>query len=370
MEALRRSGADGVMIGRGCYGRPWFLAQVAHFLRTGSRLPEPPLAAQKDILTSHYHAILQPFRRPRRGPSGAQARILVLARPAWFGGIPRGDEPAARCRIGPAADRCLLRPADRPRRDPNAARARRRYWRKRHDQPGHPRGAGLAGSEAGSRRGADSQRAAGARRAARSGRPVPLRQSCRGAVPRHFDGGPGTASPARPGSRGQPLVPAGPAGPPERCHRVGSRPEPGEPAAQQAGHHRAGLVASRGTWRGAAGPAGRLGGPCARPAACVPRRRAQRHRDGGHPRARGEEPALRHSRCSAIAGNQRGRPGSRTCRADPRRGRPDPRAGRPDGDLRREADRPHRGEHPSGARTCAEAGAVGLRAARPLPRGV
>ena len=43
-EALRRSGADGLMIGRGCYGRPWFLAQVAHFLRTGQRLPEPSLA--------------------------------------------------------------------------------------------------------------------------------------------------------------------------------------------------------------------------------------------------------------------------------------------------------------------------------------
>jgi tRNA-dihydrouridine synthase B len=60
-EALRRSGADGVMIGRGCYGRPWFLSQVAHFLRTGSRLPEPPLAQQKDILTRHYHAILDHF---------------------------------------------------------------------------------------------------------------------------------------------------------------------------------------------------------------------------------------------------------------------------------------------------------------------
>jgi tRNA-dihydrouridine synthase B len=60
-EALRRSGADGVMIGRGCYGRPWFLSQVAHFLRTGSRLPEPTLAQQKDILTSHYNAILDHF---------------------------------------------------------------------------------------------------------------------------------------------------------------------------------------------------------------------------------------------------------------------------------------------------------------------
>jgi tRNA-dihydrouridine synthase B len=60
-EALRRSGADGVMIGRGCYGRPWFPGQVAHFLRAGARLPEPALPDQKAILTSHYHAILQRF---------------------------------------------------------------------------------------------------------------------------------------------------------------------------------------------------------------------------------------------------------------------------------------------------------------------
>ena len=59
--ALRRSGADGVMIGRGCYGRPWFLAQVSHFLRTGARLPEPPLARQKVTLLAHYDAILSRF---------------------------------------------------------------------------------------------------------------------------------------------------------------------------------------------------------------------------------------------------------------------------------------------------------------------
>ena len=60
-EALRLSGADGVMIGRGCYGRPWFLSQVAHFLRTGTRLPEPPLARQKAVLLRHYHAMLSRF---------------------------------------------------------------------------------------------------------------------------------------------------------------------------------------------------------------------------------------------------------------------------------------------------------------------
>ena len=61
VEALRRSGADGVMIGRGCYGRPWLPAAVAHYLDTGERLPEPGLAAQKSILLRHYHAMLSHF---------------------------------------------------------------------------------------------------------------------------------------------------------------------------------------------------------------------------------------------------------------------------------------------------------------------
>lgn len=62
-EALARSGADGVMIGRGCYGRPWFPAQVAHFLRTGRCLAEPDLARQKAILLGHYQAALSWFGR-------------------------------------------------------------------------------------------------------------------------------------------------------------------------------------------------------------------------------------------------------------------------------------------------------------------
>tara|TARA_B100001939_G_scaffold331712_3_gene330040 strand:+ start:38878 stop:39840 length:963 start_codon:yes stop_codon:yes gene_type:complete len=57
-EALRQSGADGVMIGRGTYGRPWFISQVIHYLKTGEKLPDPPLSVQKDILMEHYEAIL------------------------------------------------------------------------------------------------------------------------------------------------------------------------------------------------------------------------------------------------------------------------------------------------------------------------
>ena len=59
--ARTRSGADGVMVGRGCYGRPWFPAQVAAFLRDGRRLPDPSLAVQKATLLEHYEAMLAHF---------------------------------------------------------------------------------------------------------------------------------------------------------------------------------------------------------------------------------------------------------------------------------------------------------------------
>jgi tRNA-dihydrouridine synthase B len=62
-EARRRSGADGVMIGRACYGRPWLPRIIAHYLGTGTLLPEPELDAQKTILLGHYDAMLTHFGR-------------------------------------------------------------------------------------------------------------------------------------------------------------------------------------------------------------------------------------------------------------------------------------------------------------------
>jgi tRNA-dihydrouridine synthase B len=57
-RALGESGADGVMIGRGAYGRPWFVAQVIEWLRSRRRVPDPPLASQYATLTAHYDAML------------------------------------------------------------------------------------------------------------------------------------------------------------------------------------------------------------------------------------------------------------------------------------------------------------------------
>ena len=57
-QALQESGADGLMIGRGCCGRPWFARQVADWLRNRRRTPDPPLSVQRDIVFGHYEHML------------------------------------------------------------------------------------------------------------------------------------------------------------------------------------------------------------------------------------------------------------------------------------------------------------------------
>ena len=56
--ALAQSGADGVMIGRGAYGRPWLLKQIMHWLTSGERLPDPSLDEQYAVITEQYQAML------------------------------------------------------------------------------------------------------------------------------------------------------------------------------------------------------------------------------------------------------------------------------------------------------------------------
>jgi tRNA-dihydrouridine synthase B len=57
-EALARSGADGVMVGRGAQGRPWFPGQLARYLAGGRKEVAPPLAAQRDIIVALYDEML------------------------------------------------------------------------------------------------------------------------------------------------------------------------------------------------------------------------------------------------------------------------------------------------------------------------
>ena len=85
-RALQESGADGLMIGRGCYGRPWFLRQVIEWLKTRRRLPDPPLAAQMNIVLGHYEEMLLHY--------GAEVGARIARKHvAWYSkGLPGSAE--------------------------------------------------------------------------------------------------------------------------------------------------------------------------------------------------------------------------------------------------------------------------------------
>ncbi len=83
---LEQSGADGVMIGRGCYGRPWFLREVIHYLASGRRLPPPSLAEQLEIVLGHYQDMLLHYGR-RIGVRVARKHV------SWYSkGLPGSTE--------------------------------------------------------------------------------------------------------------------------------------------------------------------------------------------------------------------------------------------------------------------------------------
>jgi tRNA-dihydrouridine synthase B len=60
-QAVAQSGADGVMIGRGAYGRPWLLGQVMHWLQTGSERADPSIEDQYRIIVEHYGLMLDHY---------------------------------------------------------------------------------------------------------------------------------------------------------------------------------------------------------------------------------------------------------------------------------------------------------------------
>jgi len=108
--ALDASGADGVMIGRGCYGRPWFLRQVIAFLRGGAVPADPSPAEQLAIVIEHYDAMLTHYGVDS-GNRIARKHI------AWYSkGIPGSAEFRASLNRGaePAVVQAMIRDFYRP----------------------------------------------------------------------------------------------------------------------------------------------------------------------------------------------------------------------------------------------------------------
>jgi tRNA-dihydrouridine synthase B len=100
-EMLARSGADGVMIGRGAYGRPWFPGQVAHFLATGERRPDPTLPEQLDLILGHFDDMIDHYG-PETGCRLARKHV------AWYSkGLPGSTE--FRASVNQSLDRATVR---------------------------------------------------------------------------------------------------------------------------------------------------------------------------------------------------------------------------------------------------------------------
>jgi len=60
-RALELSHADGVMVGRACYGKPWLIAQIDAELRKDTAIKVPSLVAQKQIILNHFAEMIEHY---------------------------------------------------------------------------------------------------------------------------------------------------------------------------------------------------------------------------------------------------------------------------------------------------------------------
>lgn len=76
-EKLEYSKVDGVMIGRGIYGRPWFTHQVEQYLNYGIIIPDPSLSEQKNILIRLINSFADYYGKEK-------AVLLSRKHVSWF----------------------------------------------------------------------------------------------------------------------------------------------------------------------------------------------------------------------------------------------------------------------------------------------
>ncbi|WP_371253572.1 tRNA dihydrouridine synthase DusB [Orientia tsutsugamushi] len=86
IDCLQISGADGVMVGRGAYGKPWLLSQISHYLAFQDYLPSPSLIEQKQIILNHYESMLSYY--------GTEAGMKMARKHlGWYSkGLPNATE--------------------------------------------------------------------------------------------------------------------------------------------------------------------------------------------------------------------------------------------------------------------------------------
>jgi tRNA-dihydrouridine synthase B len=61
VQVMRESGADGVMVGRGAFGRPWVVAQMQEAVRSGTGLSDPSRPERWKTALTQYRAALSHY---------------------------------------------------------------------------------------------------------------------------------------------------------------------------------------------------------------------------------------------------------------------------------------------------------------------
>lgn len=96
-EAMEISGADGVLIGRGMLGNPWFAKHVEHYLKNGEKLSETTIDHR--IETVRKHAKLQVEHYGERGLVKLRKHL-----PWYFKGLNTGELKSKLVRINTLDD--------------------------------------------------------------------------------------------------------------------------------------------------------------------------------------------------------------------------------------------------------------------------
>jgi nifR3 family TIM-barrel protein len=88
LRMMRTTGCDGVIVGRGCLGRPWLFAELAAIFAGREPPPPPRLGEVRDVLLRHAELLVELF--------GPQTGVLELRK--WCGWYLKGFPATARVR--------------------------------------------------------------------------------------------------------------------------------------------------------------------------------------------------------------------------------------------------------------------------------
>ncbi|MBL0690536.1 MAG: tRNA dihydrouridine synthase DusB [Alphaproteobacteria bacterium] len=65
VESIKSGKVDGIMVGRGSLGRPWFIDQIIHYIEKGEVKPDPSETEKREVILSHFIDMLDYYGETR-----------------------------------------------------------------------------------------------------------------------------------------------------------------------------------------------------------------------------------------------------------------------------------------------------------------